>query len=113
MRQHPQRSLRLYHGVRDEPDVYRADVFENLSEQNVSFEYFPVLSQASGATELKTGLLSNVLDQELEEFSFGKAYLAGPPPMVRSCAEVLADKGMDSMDIHADPFFTEADQAVM
>ena len=110
MRQHPQRSLRLYHGVRDEPDVYRAEIFQDLSEKFTSFEYCPVLSQASGVTKLKTGLLSDVLDQELEEFSFGKAYLAGPPPMVRSCAEVLADKGMDSMDIHADPFFTEADQ---
>ena len=51
----PQRSLCLYHGVRDEPDVYRAEIFEDLSEKFASFDYFPVLSQASGATELKDG----------------------------------------------------------
>lgn len=110
IRQNPRRPLRLYHGVRDEPDIYRAEIFENLSHQNVSFEYFPVLSEPRGETALKKGMLSEVLIGELENFSLGKAYLAGPPPMVRSCAEVLKDRGMDAMDIHADPFFTEADQ---
>lgn len=111
IQQRPQRALRLYHGVRDESDIYRADQFEELSRQFESFEYCPVLSESAGTTARKTGMLADVLKIEIEGFKAGKAYLAGPPPMVRSCVEVLQERGVDSMDIHADPFFTEADQA--
>ncbi len=106
----PQRSLTLYHGVRDEQDIFRQDIFDLLSSQHLAFNYYPVLSDSNGDTEHKTGMLADVLNEELENCSAAKAYLAGPPPMVRSCTDVLERKGMDSMNIHADPFFTEADQ---
>ncbi len=109
IRCHPQRSLRLYHGVRDEQDIFRAEIFEDLSKRHPEFEYYPVLSEPYGETTLKTGMLFEVLDEELQQCTTGKAYLAGPPPMVRSCSEVLERKGFDPMNIHADPFFTVAD----
>ena len=110
MNQRPERSLHLYHGVRDERDLFRQDVFEQLVNQHPAFQYHPVLSQAGEPTDRKVGMLAQVLDHDIEDFSAGKAYLAGPPPMVRTCSEVLKAKGVDPANIHADPFFTQADQ---
>ncbi len=111
LQQRPQRMVSLYHGVRAEQDVFRQNMFNELQTQHVAFSYCPVLSATTQQSKRKTGMLAEVLDKELQDVVAGKAYLAGPPPMVRSCSEVLAEKGMDPMNIHADPFFTEADQA--
>lgn len=109
LRRRPQRRLTLYHGIRDERDVFRQEIFDRLQINHIAFQYCPVLSEPNEQTARKTGMLAAVLDQELQDVAAGKAYLAGPPPMVRSCSEVLAGKGMDPINVHADPFFTEAD----
>ena len=112
LQRHPERSLLLYHGVRDEADIYRSEIFEALSNRHSAFEYHPVLSEAAGERSQKTGMLHDVLSEEIKVCSDGKAYLAGPPPMVRSCSDVLQNKGLDLMNIHADPFFTTADEQI-
>ena len=110
IQKNPDQTVHLYHGVRDESDIYRAELFQSLGENYQKFQYIPVLSAPSGATEFRTGMLSKILEDDFKQNSGFKAYLAGPPPMVRSCTEVLRKLGVDQMDIHADPFFTEADQ---
>ena len=106
------RPVSLYHGVRDESDIFRAQLFEQLEQKHANFSYKPVLSEPSKVTNFSTGMLFEVLPGDLGETSDLKAYLAGPPPMVRSCAEVLKEKGVTDSNIHADPFFTTADQAI-
>ena len=104
-------SVYLYHGVRDEPDIFRSEIFESLQDKRTDFHYFPVLSEAKASqTEYKMGLLSAVLEADFRCDPGFKAYLAGPPPMVETCTEVLLKLGLDAMNIHADPFFTDADQ---
>ncbi len=110
VRYYPERSFLLYHGVRDEADIYRSEIFETLSNWHSAFEYHPVLSEATGERSQKVGMLHEVLSEEIQDLSDGKAYLAGPPPMVRSCSDVLQSKGLDSMNIHADLFFTTEDE---
>ncbi len=110
IRLQPQRRLQLFHGVRSELDVYRAEIFERLSNRHSAFEFHPILSEPSGESSRETGLLHEALAVRLQECSSHKAYLAGPPPMVRSCSEVLISKGLLPMNLHADPFFTSADE---
>ena len=105
------RPVYLYHGVRDEPDVFRSSVFESLQGDQNKFRYCAVLSDPKASrTSFRTGFLSDVLEADIESDSNIKAYLAGPPPMVETCTEALLEIGLDRMNIHADPFFTEADQ---
>ena len=111
--ENPSRDVHLYHGVRDELDVFREETFQQLSEQYKNFRYVPVLSQPSSDSDRRTGMLSDVLAQDLDTDDNLMVYLAGPPPMVRSCTDVLLHKGVKSTNIHADPFFTEADQGVV
>ena len=105
----PARSVDLYHGVRDEPDIFRFELFNALANEYNNFRYIPVLSEPTQKSKTRTGLLSEVLEQDLELNNNYMAFLAGPPPMVRTCSDVLRNIGIDSEDILADPFFTEAD----
>ena len=101
----------LYHGVRDQNDLFRAERFEMLEERFEHFNYIAVLSQPSVQTQYRTGLLADVLREDLTKNQNFKAYLAGPPPMVRTCTAVLRTIGIDASNIHADPFFNQADLA--
>ncbi len=106
------RPVYLYHGVRTEQDLYKSKLFEQKERANPNFRYIPVLSEETAATNKRTGMLFNIIDSEIKSTENMKAYMAGPPPMVSSCEEVLKQKGLPEEDIHADPFLTEADLAV-
>jgi len=101
----------LYHGVRDQCDLFRIELFQQLEQQAERFSYVAVLSQPSCQTQHRTGMLADVLREDLTEHQNFKAYLAGPPPMVETCSEVLRNMGVGSLDIHADPFLNQADHA--
>jgi CDP-4-dehydro-6-deoxyglucose reductase/ferredoxin-NAD(P)+ reductase (naphthalene dioxygenase ferredoxin-specific) len=101
--------VRLYFGVRDEPDLYLENHFTALAERHPNFRFIPVLSDAKGETRRRTGLVGSVVADELGDVRGYKAYLAGPPPMVESASAMLKAKGLGADDVHADPFYTEAE----
>ncbi|MDE0309463.1 MAG: 2Fe-2S iron-sulfur cluster-binding protein [Acidiferrobacterales bacterium] len=107
----PSRAVYLYHGVRDESDIFRAELFFELAREYESFSYIPVLSNPSAPSQVRTGLLSEVLAQDFRSDEEFMAYMAGPPPMVRTCTEALCNIGVMRSNIHADPFLTAADRA--
>lgn len=110
-----ERPIRLWFGVRDEPDVYLEDELKALQERHPAFEYEIVLSEPEGETARNTGFVSDALAAELERLGpdaldGARAYLAGPPPMVEAAEAVFRKAGLDSARIHADAFYTEADK---
>ncbi len=106
--------IRLYVGGRAERDLYLLDHFAALAARHSNLSVTPVLSQADGPTERRTGFLADALSADLADLDGWKAYLAGPPAMVESCVDALAMRGMARGDCHADAFYTEADkQALM
>jgi CDP-4-dehydro-6-deoxyglucose reductase/ferredoxin-NAD(P)+ reductase (naphthalene dioxygenase ferredoxin-specific) len=106
--------IRLYIGGRAERDLYLLDHFAALAARHPNLSVTPVLSQADGPTERRTGFLADALSADLADLDGWKAYLAGPPAMVESCVDALAARGMARGDCHADAFYTEADkQALM
>ena len=103
--------ISLYHGVRTADDLFCEQFFESLCNENENFSYIPVLSEPTAESGYRTGMLADALDNDLDQNHGFKAYLAGPPPMVRSCNEVLQRIGISPENIHADPFLNEADRA--
>lgn len=103
--------IHLYFGVRDDPDLYLEDHFRTLAEKYPNFRFVPVLSEPSGPTARRTGLVSAAAAADFADFGAIKAYLAGPPVMVEAAVEALAARGLGREDIHADPFYTEAEKA--
>ena len=108
--------IRLYHGVRDERDLYLEDRFRALAAANADLRYTPVLSEPGSPTARRTGFLHDVMKADIAECGDGylekaRAYLAGPPPMVEAAADCLETAGVPPDRIHADAFYTEAEQA--
>ena len=103
--------IRLYFGVRDEADIYLEGHFRALARTHSSLRFVPVLSEPGGPTARRTGRVSDAVAADFADLDGFKAYLAGPPEMVEATVETLVTRGLPREDIHADPFFTEAEKA--
>lgn len=107
----PDREVHLYFGVRDERDVYLEGWWTELQSRCPRFSVQVVLSQPSGATSRRTGLLSDVAPDDFSSFDGFKAYVAGPPPMVEAMQSKLEARGVARRDIHADAFYDQTQDA--
>lgn len=108
----PAREIHLYFGVRAERDVYMEPYLKGLARRHPGFTYDIVLSEPAGDTKRRTGLVGAAVAADFRFFAGYKAYLAGPPPMVEATQQLLIDKGMALRDIHADAFYSQADDAI-
>lgn len=105
--------IHLYFGAREERDLYLEDHFRALAARHANFRFTPVLSQPSGATARRTGFVHEAAAADMADLDGAKAYLAGPPPMVEAATRLFQARGMRREDIHADPFYTEADKQAL
>ena len=103
--------IRLWHGVRDERDVYLEDHIRTLAAAYPNLDYRVVLSEPSFSTARVTGTLADLLVTEPESLDSSRFYLAGPPAMVESCLARLYDHGVAQEICHADAFYTAAEKA--
>ena len=103
--------IHLFFGVRDERDVYGEARLKELAAAHRNFAYTIVLSEPSGPTERRSGMVHEAILGRFRQFDGCKAYLAGSPPMVNAATALLFSFGMDRRDIHADPFYTAAERA--
>ncbi len=107
----PTRTVHCYFGVRDERDVFLESYFRELSRRHPNFRLEVVLSQPSGATPRRTGTVVDAATKDFRELDGFKAYVAGPPAMVESAQRELENKGLAPRDIHADAFYSQAEDA--
>ena len=107
----PARTVHLYFGVRDERDVYLEPWLRTLAQRHPNFRFEIVLSEPSGATARRTGMVPDALADDFDSFEGFKAYLAGPPPMVEAAEQRLLERDMATRDIHADAFYSQAEDA--
>jgi CDP-4-dehydro-6-deoxyglucose reductase/ferredoxin-NAD(P)+ reductase (naphthalene dioxygenase ferredoxin-specific) len=105
--------ISLYFGVRDECDLYLERDFQQIAARTPNITFTPVLSEPSGPTHRRTGLLADVVAQDFKNLDGVKAYLAGPPIMVETCVAAIAKLGGRKEDCHADAFYTEAEKAAL
>ncbi|MDA1098830.1 MAG: 2Fe-2S iron-sulfur cluster-binding protein [Proteobacteria bacterium] len=98
--------ITLYFGARAERDLYLVAHFEALAAKYANFSFIPVLSEETGATTRRTGMLADAIGEDLATMDGCKIYAAGPPPLV-DAVRALADRlGARPEDLHADPFYT-------
>ena len=111
LRADPARAVHCYFGVRDERDVYLESHFRELARRHPSFRIEVVLSQPSAPTSRRTGTVVDAMTQDLRDLDGFKAYIAGPPAMVESAQRELGNKGLAARDVHADAFYSQAEDA--
>jgi CDP-4-dehydro-6-deoxyglucose reductase/ferredoxin-NAD(P)+ reductase (naphthalene dioxygenase ferredoxin-specific) len=101
--------IRLYVGARTARDLYLVEHFERLAAAHANFRFIPVLSEPAGPTAMRTGLVGELVAAGVADLPGAKVYLAGPPVMVESTVSLLLARGVDAVDIHADPFYGDAE----
>lgn len=111
------RPMRLWFGARDEADVYLEDELLALADRS-GFDLDIVLSEPTGATDRRTGLVTDALASDLaalgrDALDGARAYLAGPPPMVEAAEKIFRAAGLEPARVHADAFYTETDKAAL
>jgi ferredoxin-NAD(P)+ reductase (naphthalene dioxygenase ferredoxin-specific) len=102
--------IHLYFGARSERDVYLEERFTVLSRTCRNLRYVPVLSDPGGPTQRRTGLVHQAVRHDLPDLTGFKAYMAGPPAMVEAAMDAAREAGIGDADIHADPFYADAEQ---
>lgn len=94
--------IHFYLGVRDEPDLYLESHFEALARKHENLRFVPVLSDAANPRARRTGLVGEAVAADLPQLAGFKAYVFGPPPMVKSTVAMLESLGIEPADIHTD-----------
>ncbi|GGA53746.1 oxidoreductase [Pelagibacterium lentulum] len=97
--------IHIYFGVRAERDLYLLEHFRSLAHLHEHLTFTPVLSD-QGASDYRTGMVSAAVAKDLDNLEDWKAYVAGPPAMVKATTIVLANAGLQSRNLHADIFFS-------
>jgi naphthalene 1,2-dioxygenase ferredoxin reductase component len=101
--------VRLYVGARAARDLYLVEHFAGLAAAHANFRFVPVLSEPKGPTAMRTGLVGEHVAADIAGLPGAKVYLAGPPIMVESTVALLLARRIDPEDIHADPFYGDAE----
>ncbi|MBS46028.1 MAG: oxidoreductase [Nocardioides sp.] len=106
---HPERELRLYHGVRGEADLYDVDRLRALGDDHPGFTFVPVLSdeQVDG---VRHGFPTDAFTEDVPKARGWSGWLCGPPPMVEAGVAAFKRRRMAPRMIHREKF-TPADAA--
>ena len=107
----PRRPIHLYFGVRQRHDLYLDKHFHALAEADTGLSFVPILSHEPADDRCRRGDPAACVASDHSDLSGFKAYLAGPPAMIEAAVRRLLDMGLSPDDIHADPFYSDAEQA--
>lgn len=105
------REIHMYFGVRDDRDVYLEPHLVGLTKRYPNFSLDIVLSAPGRETGRRRGMIADAVKADVSSFDGFKAYVAGPPPMVEAVQNRLLEGGMALRDVHADAFYSQADDA--
>lgn len=99
--------IHIYLGFRDEADIYLEDHFKKMQERAPNVRVTIVLSEPSGATDRRTGMVADAIAEDLGPLKGPRAYLAGPPPMIDASLAVLQSIGVRRKNCFADQLFAD------
>jgi naphthalene 1,2-dioxygenase ferredoxin reductase component len=99
-----ERPIALYVGARDEPDLYDLDRLQGLAAGHQGLCFTPVLSEPSGPTARRTGLVHEAVAADLASLDGYAVHMAGPPAMVEAARALVLERGADARRVFADPF---------
>ena len=104
------RKISFWYGARSKQELFYEDYFKELADKHENFTFHVALSEPQDEDEWTshTGFIHEVLQKEyLDRHSSPSEveyYLCGPPLMIDSAKKMLAEKGVDSLQISYDEF---------
>lgn len=99
--------IHLYFGVRSPRDVYGLDWLIELQRRRPALQLHVVVTSGGDPREQRCGLVTEAMEQDLENLEGWRAYLCGSPPMVEAATLLARRKGIEPARIYADAFYTQ------
>ncbi len=96
--------VHLYYGVRGAEDLCEASRIQAYAEKIPGFRYTEVLSAPAPQWLGKRGYLTEHFDLAQLRDSSADMYLCGPPPMVESIQQWLADQALVGVQLYYEKF---------
>lgn len=96
--------IRLYFGVRSPRDVYGIEWLNALAAAHPSL-HVELVSTLPGDGGLRTGHVTEAVNEDFADLRGWRSYLCGAPPMVDAATTLLRQKGVLPEHIYADAFF--------
>ncbi|CRM25257.1 MULTISPECIES: anthranilate 1,2-dioxygenase electron transfer component AntC [Pseudomonas] len=96
--------VHLYYGVRGAEDLCEAARIQAYASSIADFRYTEVLSAPSEDWPGKRGYLTEHFDLAEWRDRSADMYLCGPPPMVESIQQWLADQALDGVQLYYEKF---------
>jgi CDP-4-dehydro-6-deoxyglucose reductase/ferredoxin-NAD(P)+ reductase (naphthalene dioxygenase ferredoxin-specific) len=106
----PAADIHLFLGVRAERDVYLETTLHDLARTHPGLRVHIALSEPDPSTRRPTGHLDHLVSNVISSAAGARCYVAGPPVMVEAVRSALVALDARPDRIHADAFFTSAEQ---
>ena len=97
-------TVSLFWGTLTPEELYLSDELESLAASDHRFQYYPVVSQSSGAWSGRQGLVVNAAIEDCEDLSSADIYISGSPTMVYGSLDRLVEQGVNADRVSADVF---------
>lgn len=100
------RRARYFFGAREKRDLFLLDEMAEIERDLPNFKFIPALSQQAPEDnwEGETGLITDIVDRNIESGGNTEAYLCGSPGMIDACVNVLTKNGVPEDLIYFDKF---------
>ncbi|KXF54812.1 oxidoreductase [Rhodococcus sp. SC4] len=98
----PERVIHLYHGVREESDLYDVDLFQEWERAYPGFRYVPCLSDQSWSG--RSGYVTDAFVEDFDTCRGYSGYLCGPPAMVDAGVKAFKRRRMAPRRIFREKF---------
>ncbi|GAF42071.1 2Fe-2S iron-sulfur cluster-binding protein [Rhodococcus wratislaviensis] len=98
----PDRAIHLYHGVREESDLYDVDLFREWECAHPGFRYVPCLSDQSWSG--RSGYVTDAFVEDFDTCRGYSGYLCGPPAMVDAGVKAFKRRRMAPRRIFREKF---------
>lgn len=95
-------SITLYHGARNESELFHNDFLDALARDYPNFSYHIALSDVTRHNQYHTGLIHDVIDRNYDDLSDDDIFIGGPPAMISAILPVLIQKKATKDRIHTD-----------
>ncbi len=96
----------FYFGANTVKDLYYLDVMRQFEKDLPDFRFVPTVAKPldSETWNGKTGLVTQVVSEDLKNASECQAYLCGSPGMIDACVKVLKELGTKEENIFYDKY---------
>jgi len=102
-------AIHLYFGVRSAQDVYALDQLQALAREHEQIRLTVAVAQGPAPAPFRSGMVTEVLEQDLPDLQGWRAYLCGAPPMVEAASTLAQRLGIPGAHIHADAFYASGE----